>query len=73
MEIYFYVVQSEHLGYTNETPANSYTSPRSLASSPFGKRIDYIVYKPGKFVKVTMMTWRKGREEVEHVLKFRGL
>lgn len=32
---------------TNECPKNSYTSKQSLAVSPYGKRIDYILYRAG--------------------------
>jgi len=39
---------------TNETPANSYSSPGCLKSNPYGKRIDYVVYKAGESVTVSL-------------------
>lgn len=53
--MFFFSFKIETLN-TCETARNSYSSPVSLKQYPYGKRIDYIIYKGGQNVRVSALT-----------------
>ncbi len=43
-------------GHTSETPANSFSHPKTLIDYPDGKRIDYVMYQPGPNVTASTVS-----------------